>query len=153
MKAVILGLCTALLQTSGAWAQSVGDCNQIAAAYNLVEPWEENARTFSNGKTRLAVLDTVEPAAGAYHILVLSPPYDPLGGRQCRIVSLQLGLGFSGISFDMLEAAYDPSVGLMFTVPVQRLDPASGGYTPNTLYMELNQATGSLFADLYKAGE
>jgi hypothetical protein len=125
-------------------AQTANECDFKASAWNLVEPWEENARSFANGNVRLALIDTVEPAAAAYHILVLSPPYDELGGRQCRIVSASNGIGFSGIHFDQLVADYDPSVGLMFDVPIQAYNGNTGGFEDGLLSFNLNQATGAI---------
>ncbi|MDG4951587.1 hypothetical protein NLM59_11715, partial [Weeksellaceae bacterium KMM 9724] len=73
-----------------------------ASAGNIVEPWEDNTRTFSNGKTRLALLDTIEPAAGSFHVLVLSLPLNELGDRQCRTIGMGGGIGFSGADFSTL---------------------------------------------------
>ncbi|CAN0606350.1 unnamed protein product, partial [Ectocarpus sp. 12 AP-2014] len=77
-------------------AQSVGDCDWRASAQALVEPWDapENTRTFANGDVRLAIIDTIEPAAGAFHLIILSPPYDEVGGRQCQVVSTNSSVGF-----------------------------------------------------------
>ncbi|MDU8927453.1 hypothetical protein RXV86_08665 [Alisedimentitalea sp. MJ-SS2] len=127
-----------------ALAQEVEPCEWQASAWNLAEPWEQNTRTFANGNVRLALLDTVEPAAGAFHVLVLSPPYDEVGGRQCRTVSMGGGIGFSGADFSTLDASYDPSVGLIFTMQVRRFDPDSGDFLPATLRFTLNQATGHI---------
>jgi len=153
MKLMVLTIAASLMLTGVAVAQSVNECDWISNAANLVEPWDENTRTFSNGKTRLALLDTVEPAAGAFHIVVLSPPYNEVGRRQCRIVSSSSGIGFSGIAFDGLDANYDPSIGLMFNIPVQQYDPSTGGGTDAMLYIQLNQATGAIESAVYKAGE
>ena len=127
-------------------AVSVENCDWPARADAIVEPWEEFSRTFSNGKTRLALLDTIEPAAGAFHILVLSPPYDELGGRQCKTIGIGPGIGFSGVDFKALKASYNPAVGLVFSVPVQFYDAASGYARPARLEFNLNQATGQLDA-------
>jgi len=97
-------------------AQQVVDCDWQARADALAEPWEENTRTFSNGNVRLALLDTIEPAAGAFHILIISPPYGELGDRQCKTLGMSEGVGFSGADFSSLDASYDPSVGLIFTM-------------------------------------
>jgi hypothetical protein len=147
MRIAKLGLAACLAAfVAPAAAVTVEDCGWPARADALVEPWEDFTRTFSNGKTRLALLDTVEPAAGGFHILVLSPPYDELGGRQCRTIGIQQGIGFSGVDFHALTASYDPSVGLMFSVPVRVYHPASGGFVPARLEFTLNQATGQINA-------
>lgn len=125
-------------------AQVVNECDWQASAWNLVEPWETNSRTFSNGRTRLALLDTIEPGAAPLHILVLSPPEDELGGRQCRVVSLHDGFGFAGIEFDRLTASYNPATGLSFRVPVQEYDAGNAFMRGWTLAFTLNQATGQI---------
>lgn len=150
--ALVTGLGTALvtalvaLSPLPAVAQQSADvlpCDWQARADAIVEPWEANTRTFSNGKTRLALLDTIEPAAGWAWLLVLSPPNDELGGRQCRVVGLN-GMGFAGMDFAQLASGYDPSVGLTFAVPVQVMAP-DGRMWWQTLSVTLNQATGALW--------
>lgn len=126
---------------------SVMDCDWQASAWNLVEPWEDNTRTFSEGKTRLAMLDTVEPAAGWAYVLVLSPPYSELGDRQCKVIGLN-GMGFAGMNFQALTASYDPARGLGFVLPVDVYDFDAGMPVPATLGFTLNQATGSIVTSL-----
>ncbi|MEC7962725.1 MAG: hypothetical protein VX201_05590 [Pseudomonadota bacterium] len=132
--------CIPALATAG----EVIECDWQAQASNLAEPWEESTRTFANGAVRLALLDTVEPAAGAFHLLVLSPPYNELGDRQCRVVTLGGGAGFSGIDFANVAAAYDPSIGLIFNFEAQRFDSDYNDFLPITLEVTLNQATGQI---------
>ncbi|MDA7430511.1 hypothetical protein PGB28_18780 [Primorskyibacter aestuariivivens] len=141
-----LAALTALVLAAPLSAQAVSDCDWRASALALVEPWEDNSRTFSNGQTRLALTDTIEPAAGAFHIVILSPPYDELGGRQCKVVSLDGSIGFSGVEFGAMNANYDPSVGLIFDLPVQVFDAPSGGFVSNWLNLAVNQATGQIDA-------
>ena len=129
---------------SAASAQQVSECDWRASAQAVVEPWEQNSRSFANGDVRLALLDTIEPGAAAMHILVLSPPYDELGGRQCRVISYGDGFGFAGIDFATLQAGYDPAYGLLFDVHAQVFDPDSGGTRPMALRFTLNQATGGI---------
>lgn len=135
-----------LLSASAAAAVTVDQCDWQARADAIVEPWSEFSRTFSNGKTRLALLDVIEPAAGALHILVMSPPYDEMGGRQCRVISAAPGIGFFGAEFLALDAGYDPAVGLMFTLPVQVYDGNTGMGRGAWLNFNLNQATGRIDA-------
>lgn len=129
-------------------AQDVSDCDWRSSARNLFEPWEENTRTFANGNVRLALLDTVEPGAVPVHIMVLSPPYDELGTRQCKLVSHAEGFGFNDATFDGMTADYDPSIGLIFSIRVYEFDPGTGMGIPRTLRMTLNQATGEITAVL-----
>ena len=126
-------------------AATVTPCGDATRADTIAEPWEDNSRTFSNGAVRIAKLDVGEPAFGGFFLLVLSPPYGELGERQCRVLTLPETSGFAGIDFDRLEAAYDPSVGLMFTVPVRvfamtdTVEPVGA-----MLKFSLNQATGAI---------
>ncbi|GAA6209074.1 hypothetical protein NBRC116601_23670 [Cognatishimia sp. WU-CL00825] len=132
---------------SPVWAQEVVDCDWHARADAIVEPWEVNTRRFAGGDVRLALLDTIEPAAGAFHILVLSPPYDELGGRQCKTIGVSAGVGFSGAGFETLTARYDPAVGLSFAMEVTTYDPEYE-FLSGTLIITLNQATGAIEAML-----
>jgi len=143
MKAV--AVCLGLMAGAPAVAQEAVRCEWPARADNIAEPWEENTSTFANGKVRLALLDTVEPAGAPFHILVLSPPYDELGARQCRTVGLN-GMGFGGADFGSLEAEYDPAEGLVFTMAVQVY--AEAEFQPRTLRFTLNQSTGAIGAQL-----
>ncbi|MCB1463865.1 MAG: hypothetical protein KDJ90_15925 [Nitratireductor sp.] len=136
----------ATLSAAPASAQVVEECDWVASAQTIVEPWEANTRTFSNGKVRLALLDTVEPAAGAMHILVLSPPIGELGDRQCRVISFSKGIGFTGIDFGQLNADYDPSRGLMFRVPGSIFE--NDVQRPKIIVFTVNQATGDITVDL-----
>ncbi|MBZ0127766.1 MAG: hypothetical protein K8F59_01495 [Rhodobacteraceae bacterium] len=142
----ILAAGAALLAASGAAAVTVEQCDWRARADAIVEPWADYSRTFSNGKTRLALLDVIEPAAGALHILVMSPPYDEMGGRQCKVISAASGIGFFGVEFTALDASYNPAIGLMFMVPVQVYDGSTGMGRGAWLNFNLNQATGQIDA-------
>ena len=136
-----IALIASLLATPAA-AQQVIPCDWIARADAIVEPWEDHTATFANGKVRLALMDVIEPAAGASHILILSPPYDEIGNRQCRTLGLTPGIGFNGMDWDSLRAAYDPAVGLMFEIHVEVYN---GEYSErHILNFTLNQATGEI---------
>ncbi|HFQ15311.1 MAG TPA: hypothetical protein ENK41_03055 [Rhodobacteraceae bacterium] len=142
-----------LLSAWPAGAQEVGACDWRASAWNLAEPWEENSRTFSNGAVRLAVLDTIEPGAVPFNLLVLSPPYDELGVRQCRIISFSDGIGFAGITFSRLSASYDPAIGLSFEVPVMIYLAEEEFANSALLRFSLNQATGEIGAAMVPGPE
>jgi hypothetical protein len=131
-------------------AQTIEACDWRASIQSLVEPWDapENTRTFANGDVRLAVTDVIEPAAGAFHLVILSPPFDELGGRQCQIVSANGSVGFTGLTLDGMTSAYDPATGLTFTIEAGAYDPNTGGTLPRTLTVTLNQATGAITANV-----
>ncbi|WP_371225494.1 hypothetical protein [Roseovarius sp. 2305UL8-3] len=142
MKAVF----AALMLASPVAAQQAVPCDWAARADGIVEPWEDHTATFANGEVRLALLDTIEPAAGAFRILILSPPYDELGGRQCATLGLSGQTGFSGADFSSLVAHYDAQVGLVFQMNVTRFDGVE--FAPEILVFTLNQATGDIAAQL-----
>ncbi len=150
---VFLGLVFTVL-AGVAQAQSVGECDWRASAYNLVEPWEQNTRTYANGAVRIAVLDTLEPAAGAFSLLVISPPYGELGEPQCQIISISDSIGFYGLTFSGIQAQYDPAVGLGFAIPGAEYLPEdeTTGYRPIYLLFTLNQQTGEIQATIERAG-
>lgn len=127
-------------------AQSIEDCDWRASLHAMAEPWEDNTRTFANGNVRLAVTDTIEPAAGAFHLAILSPPYDELGGRQCQVISADGNIGFAGLTLDDMTSDYDPAIGLTFTLKAGAYNPETGGTLPQTLTITLNQATGEITA-------
>lgn len=129
-------------------AQQISNCEWQARADAIVEPWEANTRTYANGDVRLALLDTVEPAAGAYHVLVISPPFGEVGDRQCRTIGMSQGVGFSGVDFGSLIAKYDPEHGLTFALDVQRFVPDAGDFLPAKLLFSVNQSTGFIGVDL-----
>lgn len=122
-----------------------GDSYQTSARA-IVEPWEENSRAFANGNVRLAYLDTEEPANASAYLLILTPPYDEVGSRQCKIVSMLDGLGFAGIEFGGMVAAYDAAIGLTFEMHVSRYVADSAAYRSDLLWVVVNQATGSVTA-------
>lgn len=144
-----LSLAVLLALPTLASAQEVTTCERWeSSARNLAEPWEDNTRTFANGNVRIAVLDTIEPAVGAFHLLVLSPPYNELGDRQCRMISYG-GAGFAGIDFTSLTAGYDPTSGLGLDMHIQAFDPAYDDIMPLGLGITINQATGEVKANIY----
>lgn len=139
----------ALVLAGAAQAQEVGRCDDFrSSAQAIAEPWEANTRLFANGEVRLAILDTIEPAAGAFHLLILSPPYDEVGGRQCAVVSAADTMGFGGLDLTGMQAGYDPARGLTFAVPATRWVPDSDDFVPAILSVTLNQSTGVIEAML-----
>ena len=123
---------------------TVMDCDGWQAnARNIAEPWEQNTRTFSNGKTRLALIDTVEPVGGWGYLMILSPPYDELGFRQCKLIG-NGGMGFSHLDFAALQSDYDPAQGLIFTLPAGYYVTGMDSDPVFDLRIVLNQATGRI---------
>lgn len=149
IRALALGPAMALGLTGAAVAQSIGICDDFrSSVFALAEPWEESSRLFANGAVRLAVTDTIEPAAGAFHLVILSPPYDEVGGRSCSVVSGADGIGLAGLTLDGLAAEYDPAMGLRFRLRATRWMPQTGDYADAVLTVTLNQASGAVTARL-----
>ncbi|MEL7278875.1 MAG: hypothetical protein AAFY35_10245 [Pseudomonadota bacterium] len=148
MKTVVkaLVLAASLAASNAAMAQEVAECDWRNAASAVLEPWEEYTRTFANGDVRIAVIDMVEPGVAPLHLLVLSPPYDELNIRQCKLVTFEGTRGFADLNFAALDAAYDPSVGLIFTMPIRVYDIDTADMRDTTLRFTLNQATGQMGA-------
>lgn len=143
----IPALLTAALLAAPTLAQAqptVAQCDWQASARNIPEPWEDNTRTFANGDVRVTLLDTVEPAAVPFYLMILSPPLNELGERQCRIVG-DGNMGFYSIGFDGIDAGYDPSRGLTLTMPAATY---TDGATRRdfTLQVTVNQSSGKITA-------
>lgn len=137
------------LLAGAASAQAVIPCNDLswaARADALVEPWEDYSATFANGAVRVALLDTIEPAAGAFYLLVLSPPYDELGGRQCNIVGFGESIGFANLAFETLTSDYVPGQGLRVSLVGRLYLPEEEFTNGLKLNLTINQATGDVIA-------
>lgn len=142
-----LALCLALLGAP-LHAQSVTPCDWQASAQALVEPWEENTKQFGNGAVRLAALDTIEPAVASAYLLVLSPPLNEIGERQCRVVGFDDQMGFAALYFDKLTTDYDPATGLIFELPVQIVTADLSFSNGALLSVTLNQSSGDIGVDM-----
>ncbi len=141
----IIAFTLALLSAPYAYGAEVNQCDDWrSSAHAIAEPWEDNTRTFANGDIRIAVMDTIEPAAGSYFLLVLSPPYDEVGSNQCKLISVTGSIGFSGMDMKGLISAYDPRVGLALALPVQRLNPDTDQMDTVLLTVNVNQQTGEI---------
>ena len=128
-------------------AVTVQPCTELASVLSIAEPWEANTRTFANGEIRVVVLDTIEPAAAAFHLVILHPPRDELGGPMCSMVSASDGMGFGGMDLRPVVASYDPARGLTVALPISQYDPeAADFYTDKLLSVTINQATGQVRA-------
>lgn len=138
-----LSLMLAML-AAPAFAQTAMPCDWQARADSIVEPWEDHSVTFANGEVRVALLDTLEPAASAFFLLILHPPYDEVGGRSCSVVGLDDGLGYASIRFDELVAGYDPSRGLVFDVPAVIYLPEQSFQNSALLTVTVNQSSGDV---------
>jgi hypothetical protein len=127
-------------------AQEVRLCDELARVDAIGEPWASHTQTFAGNRVRLVVIDTLEPAAAAFQLVVLSPPFDEVGGRQCMMVGSSGTLGFGGMTLDGLDSNYDPAKGLTWGVKVTTYNADSGGLDDKVLRVTLNQSTGAITA-------
>ncbi|MCF2871830.1 hypothetical protein L0664_12190 [Octadecabacter sp. G9-8] len=142
MRFVLMALITLL--ASPALAQVAMPCDWQARADAIVEPWEDNSASFANGAVRVALLDTIEPAAGAAYLLFLHPPMDEVGGRTCTVVGLDESLGYAAIFFEELKADYNAATGLTFTVPTIIYLPEQNFQNSALLSISVNQSSGDV---------
>lgn len=143
---IILALLLSL--AAPASAQEVMPCDWQSSAQNIVEPWEDNTRTFANGDVRVAAIDTIEPAVAFAYLMVLSPPFDNVGSRQCALIGYTGGGGFAGMDFAELQSDYDPAQGLILQVPVSVFDPDVATFPRRFLTIVINQTSGAILPSL-----
>jgi len=144
----ILGLLP-LLFGFAAEAQQVRPCfegqnipYQVSAAV-VAEPWEANTRSFADGDIRIVVMDTYEPALGAYYLMVLFWGNEDF--RECRLVS-HAEVGFVGMTLDGMTSAYDATRGLVLRVPTDFYNPAEGMKESGSLEVVINRQTAEVSA-------
>ncbi|GGF55381.1 hypothetical protein GCM10011402_04190 [Paracoccus acridae] len=146
----MIRLAAALMLLSGA-AQAqqveVTPCGDADRVDTIAEPWDQNTATYANGDVRVALLDMVEPAGGAWKLAVISPPRDELGLRQCRVIGAD-GIGFYGLDFASRRADYDRQRGLVLTFPATRYADAAPEGEPYRLVVTINQQTGEIATEV-----
>lgn len=136
----------ALMATPAAAQSVIEDCSGWqASARNIPEPWEAHIRSFANGAIRVALMDTIEPAAGAFYLMVITPPFDEMGNPVCALIGADQQMGLAGLDFGQMQASYDPASGLTLRLPATRFAPSTGGFDPAILAVTINQATGQIF--------
>lgn len=119
-------------------AQSVEPCDQTTNSAALDIRSFVDVAYFANGDVALYLMDTVEPAAAAFNLVIEHPPYDDqLGFPSCHVVG-----PFSGLLWDGRRADYDPAVGLQFFIEAQVYKPDSATFVPVEAEITVNQATG-----------
>ncbi|NJL08143.1 MAG: hypothetical protein HC900_07650 [Methylacidiphilales bacterium] len=109
-------------------AASIGACEHLDRISFLAE----GPRTFSNGKIRVALVDTDgEPVSGSVHVLVFIPE-ESIGSR-CFAVSRTAAtveggsaLGFYDVAWAKLKASYDAQTGLLIVLPYSLYDGSGG---------------------------
>ncbi|RLJ40806.1 hypothetical protein BCF46_3377 [Litoreibacter meonggei] len=145
MKRLLTALFFGLLALPAA-AQQVRPCDEMARVDAVAEPWADNTQTFAGNRVRLVVIDTLEPAAAAFQLVILSPPFDEIGARQCMMVGSGEGLGFGGMTLAGMTSSYDPATGLTWGVLVKSYNAVTGGFDDRVLNVTLNQSSGAVTA-------
>ncbi len=121
-------------------AQQVRSCGKggefpfETTAMAIAEPWEANTRSFAGGDIRIAVIDTWEPALGAYYLMVLFWPGADTEAdiRYCSLVS-NGALGFVSMTLEGMNARYDPARGLVVSVPTTFYNPSDDELEEGTI--------------------
>lgn len=146
----IAALC--ILASPATAQEAISECDWPASLRNIVEPWESHTRTFANGKIRIAHVDTGgEPVCCSSYLAILAPTGSEIAleSRQCKLLTDGPEMsGFNWVAFDAITASYDPGLGLLLSVPVERYDFAGDGTTiPATIGIRINQATGEIYTE------
>ncbi|SFR31923.1 hypothetical protein [Litoreibacter janthinus] len=145
MKKLLGAILLSLLSLPVA-AQEVRPCDDLASVDAIGEPWANHTQIFAGNRVRLVVIDTLEPAAAAFQLIILSPPFDEVGGRQCMMVGSSGTLGFGDMTLEGLSSSYDPSKGLTWGIKVKTYNAATGGFDDKVLRVTLNQSSGQISA-------
>ena len=134
---------------STAYAQRVQPCFDgaripyRATAEAVAEPWEENTRSFADGKVRIAVMDTGEPAYGAYYLMIMYWAGGEM--RTCELVS-QGDVGFVGMTLNGMEASYKAGLGLVLKVPTSFYNPVEDAFEDGAIEVLIDRAANSVTA-------
>lgn len=144
---LIAAVVTVLFVSHHAYAAAtLMECKGPAHIQNIVEPWEEATKTYAKGKIRIIWLDTGgEPACCSSHLAIIAPdPKNEQGYPQCKILNDgQEFMGFQSINLKGVQSSYDPSKGLLLSVPVERyIDGIKSKKA--TIGVRINQATGDI---------
>lgn len=126
-RAALLLLAAMACGFGRAEAASVGACEHLDRISFLAE----GPRAFSNGKIRVALVDTDgEPVSGSVHVLVFIPE-ESIGSR-CFAISRTSAsdggsaLGFYEVAWARLKASYDAERGLLIVLPYSLYDGSGG---------------------------
>lgn len=149
MKGFLIG--AALLAASAAKAQNLRDCETFEASARNVD-FSQSPQDYANGAIRLIALDVGEPAAAAWHLMVLHPDAEGLY-QDCTLISRDQSLGYGYIALSEAAASYDPARGLTVEVPARIWLPEQNFQNGTTLLVTINQASGTVTLDQILGGE
>ena len=127
-------------------AAQIEGCDEVGRAAFIVEPWEQNSKTFDKGQIRVAYIDTGgEPVCCSGYLLLLVPDREgETGDRACYIIGKKKGVGFAGISFSALSASYDPRKGLLIAFPFTTMKEDGQTAERGIARVRINMATGKM---------
>jgi hypothetical protein len=147
-KAFFMALASAcvLLAARPAPAAQIEGCDEVGRAAFIVEPWEQNSKTFNKGQIRVAYIDTGgEPVCCSGYLLLLVPDRkSETGDRACYIIGKKTGVGFASISFSALSASYDPRKGLLIVFPFTTMKEDGQTAERGMARVRINVATGKV---------
>lgn len=149
MRTTVLAAALTVLPCIALAEPTLGSCEGIATLQTVVEPWSEGSRSYANGDVRIVHVDTDgEPVCCSSHLAVLLPRVeDGPPGRECVLLSDGGRFeGFLDLSVSGAEASYDPALGLLISVPVERYDGLQGADPARAerVKLRVNQATGTV---------
>lgn len=128
-----------------AYAQSVLTCDADTQLDLVAAPYDINVRHFANGAVMVAIVDdNRDEVATALSVLVLSPPLDAQGMRQCRRVAATQTDGYAALVLDTAAASYDPATGLTVQLPGLVVSAPNSLGDDIVLGVTINQATGDI---------
>ena len=125
-------------------AQAISDCDWRSEARFIVEPWEENSRSFANGNVRLTRINAREPVPGPLYLMVQWRSDPVTDWSECRLIGWTQAQGFAQLEFAALSASYDPAKGLTFTLPGLFYLEEEGFSNSVLIALTLNRATNKV---------
>jgi hypothetical protein len=150
-KAFFMAVASAciLLAAPPAHAAQIEGCDDVGRAAFIVEPWEQNSKTFYKGQIRVAYIDTGgEPVCCSGYLLLLVPDRESeTADRACYVIGKKTGVGFASISFSAVRASYDPREGLLIVFPFTTMKEDGQTAERGTARVRINVATGKVIVE------
>lgn len=148
------GLLCLACHADAADAQVVSVCDIASEMDRIAVPEDLNIRHYANGQITIAVVDDGRAdAAQALSVLVVSPPLNQEGQRQCRLISATPLAGYAALILDKAGAVYDPAIGLTVSFPGMVMPTVESLGDKIDLAVTINQATGMVTPIQNVAGE
>ncbi|MFL6691275.1 MAG: hypothetical protein ACJ8IR_13995 [Alphaproteobacteria bacterium] len=150
-KAFFMAVASAciLLAVPPAHAAQIEGCHEVGRAAFIVEPWEQNSKTFYKGQIRVAYIDRGgEPVCCSAYLLILVPDrQSETRDRACYVISKKTGIGFAGIGFSDLRTSYDPRKGLLIVFPFTTMKGDGQTTERGMARVRINVATGKVIVE------